>query len=202
MHDKRLARSNPDVAALVQKNDRRILWRFAIFSVLLLAFYMIVVYMPVYDRKGLLWALVPLPVIPLAVFLLVGGLRLFDPSFEGEVTKVVFSVRLDASDNPRLAATRAAGVRVGAGGMSARQVNYTKFFVTDRYGKKHRYAVQLPNNRVDLGIKVGDRIRKYHGLPYPILLSAPASICPICGSMNVKSDPVCYDCGFSVVTSL
>ena len=194
-----LKKTNPDIANLVSKNDRRIWVRFAVWSVLTMAFYCLVVYHPVLEHKGLGWALVLLLVIPCAVFLLAGGLRLFDPAFEGKVTKVVFSVRLDASDNPRLAVSRGSNRQVGAGGMSARQVNYTKFFVTDRRGKQHRYAVQLPNNRTDLGIKVGDRIRKYHGLPYPILLSDPASICPVCGSVNQKNDPVCYDCSFSVV---
>ena len=147
-------------------------------------------------RSGF-WALILLPIIPCAVFLLVGGLRLFDPAFEGRVTKVVFSVRLETSGTPRLYSDGSTQ-RTGSS-MRARQVNYVKFFVTDRRGKQHRYAVQLPNRRTDLGIKVGDRIRKYHGLPYPILLSNPASICPVCGNVNQKNDPVCYDCSFSVV---
>lgn len=201
MFIRRLEQSNPDIAHHVQNNDRRIRIRFAIWTILLLLFYLFVVYTPVLERKGLFWALILLPVIPCAVFVFVGGLRLFDPAFEGEVTKVVFSVRLDVAGNPRgLSATRTG--RVGAGGGSARQVNYTKFFVTDKRGRQHRYAVQLPNNRIDLGIKVGDRIRKYHGLPYPIFLSDPASICPICGSSNHKSDPYCFDCGGSILKDL
>ena len=195
----KLWKTNADIANFVSQNDRRIWVRCGVWSVLLLAFYLIVVYTPVLERKGLFWALILLPVIPVLVFILVGGLKLFDPAFEGEVTKVVFSVRLDASDNPRLSVSRGSNRKVGAGGMSARQVNYTKFFVTDRYGKKYRYAVQLPDNRIDLGITVGDTVRKYHGLPYPILLKSPTSICPVCGSVNQKSDPYCYDCGFSIL---
>lgn len=195
----KLWKTNADIANFVSQNDRRIWVRFGVWSALLLAFYLIVVYTPVLERKGLFWALILLPVIPVLVFILVGGLKLFDPAFEGEVTKVVFSVRLDASDNPRLSVSRGSNRKVGAGGMSARQVNYTKFFVTDRYGKKYRYAVQLPDNRIDLGITVGDTVRKYHGLPYPILLKSPTSICPVCGSVNQKSDPYCYDCGFSIL---
>ena len=195
----KLWKTNADIANFVSQNDRRIWVRFGVWSVLLLAFYLIVVYTPVLERKGLFWALILLPVIPILVFILVGGLKLFDPAFEGEVTKVVFSVRLDASDNPRLSVSRGSNRKVGAGGMSARQVNYTKFFVTDRYGKKYRYAVQLPDNRIDLGITVGDTVRKYHGLPYPILLKSPTSICPVCGSVNQKSDPYCSDCGFSIL---
>lgn len=196
----RLQKSNPDMAELVHRQDKKIRLRFAIWTILLLLFYLFVVYTPVLERKGLFWALILLPIIPCAVFVLVGGLRLFDPAFEGEVTKVVFSVRLDVAGNPRgLSTSRGGSIKVGAGGSGARQVNYTKFFVTDKRGRQHRYAVQLPNNRIDLGIKVGDRIRKYHGLPYPILLSDPASICPVCGSSNHKSDPYCFDCGGSIL---
>ena len=192
-----LEKTNPDIADRIQKNDKKIRIRFALWTILLVTFYLFVVFTPVLERKGLFWALILLPVIPCAVFVFVGGLRLFDPAFEGEVTKVVFSVRLDVAGNPRgLSATR--NGRVGASG-SARQVNYTKFFVTDQNGKQHRYAVQLPNNRIDLGIKVGDTIRKYHGLPYPILLNDPVSICPVCGSVNHKNDPHCYDCGYSIL---
>ena len=86
MHDKRLARSNADIAALEKKNDRHIWMRFGIISVAVLLFYLIVVYMPVLESKGLFWALIFLPIIPPVVFILVGGLRLFDTSFEGEVT--------------------------------------------------------------------------------------------------------------------
>lgn len=199
MTNDRLKKTNADIANLVSKNDRRIWTRFAVWSVLVMAFYLLMLYNSVLEYKGGFWALILLPVIPCAVFLLVGGLRLFDPAFEGRVTKVVFSVRLEASGNPRLLCSDGTTKRVGGANMRARQVNYVKFFVTDRRGKQHRYAVQLPNKRTDLGIKVGDRIRKYHGLPYPILLSNPASICPVCGNVNQKNDPVCYDCSFSVV---
>ena len=196
MRDSHLKKTNPDIAELVVKNDRHILVRFGIWSVLVMAFYFLVVYTPVLEYKGLFWALILLPLIPVSVFIFVGGLKLFDPAFEGEVTNVVFSVRLEVGNKMGGGVSRA-GRSIAT--TSSRQVNYTKFFVTDRRGKQHRYAVQLPNNRTDLGIKVGDRIRKYHGLPYPILLSDPTSICPVCGSVNHKNDPACYDCSFSIV---
>lgn len=198
----KLQRTNPDIAQFVTKNDKRVRFHFYILTAFLILFYFLVIYEYVLVSKGLIWALVVVPIIPVMTFFLSGGMCLFDPSFEGEVTKVVFSVRLDASDNPRLSSARGGSVKVKVGSMSARQVNYTKFYVIDRYGKKHRYAVQLPDNRIDLGIKAGDRIRKYHGLPYPILLSDPMSICPVCGSVNHKNDPYCYDCGFSVVKEI
>ncbi len=194
MLHERLKKSNPDMARLVEKNDRRVRTRILLRTVFLLAFYFIAVYAEVAASKGHFWALIVLPVIPLAVFLFGGGLRLLDPAFEGVVTKMVFSVRMEVTS-----AMKSKGGTT-KGGLSARQVNFTKFWIKDRQGKVHKYAVQLPDNRIDLGIKVGDRIRKYHGLKYPVLLSDPVSICPICGSPNSEKDPYCYDCGFSILS--
>lgn len=192
----RLKKINPDMALRVERHDNRILRRFALWTVFLLLFYFVAVYGEVSASKGVLWALVIVPVIPVGTFIANGGLKLFDPAFEGEVTKVVFSIRMEVTS-----AMKGKGGTT-RGGMSARQVNYTKFFVKDCEGKIHKYAVQLPDNRIDLGIKVGDRVRKYHGLKYPILLQYPASICPICGSFNSEKDPYCYDCGYSIMSKI
>lgn len=191
-----LEKTNPDIAEFIKKKDKRVWLRFLGLTGFFLAFYFLVVMEYVLASKGLFWAIAVVPFLPVAAFIMTGCISLFDPAFEGMVTKVVFSVRLDAQNNARGSVGRSG--RVGSV-MSVRQVNYTKFFITDRYGKKYRYAVQLPNNRIDLGIVVGDTVRKYHGLPYPILLKNPASICPVCGSVNHKNDPCCYDCGFSIL---
>lgn len=196
MLHERLRKTNPDMAQRVEKHDRRILRRIVLWSVFLLAFYFTIVYTEVTASKGQFWALVIVPILPAFAFIANGGFKLFDPAFEGEVTKVVFSIRMEVSG-----AMKGKGGTT-RGGMSARQVNYTKFWVKDRQGKVHKYAVQLPDNRIDLCINVGDRVRKYHGLKYPILLSDPVSICPICGSFNSVKDPYCYDCGYSILKKL
>ena len=184
------------MARMVEKNDRRVRLAIGFWSVFALVFYFVAAFSEVLASKGWFWAVVVVPIIPVAIFLFGGGLKLMDPAFEGEVTKMVFSVRMEVTS-----AMKSKGGTT-RGGLSARQVNYTKFWVKDRQGRVHKYAVQLPDNRIDLGIKVGDRVRKYHGLKYPILLSDPVSICPICGSPNSEKDPYCYDCGFSILSEV
>ena len=191
-----LKKTNPDMARMVEKNDRRVRLAIGFWSVFALVFYFVAAFSEVLASKGWFWAVVVVPIIPVAIFLFGGGLKLMDPAFEGEVTKMVFSVRMEVTS-----AMKSKGGTT-RGGLSARQVNYTKFWVKDRQGRVHKYAVQLPDNRIDLGIKVGDRVRKYHGLKYPILLSDPVSICPICGSPNSEKDPYCYDCGFSILSEV
>lgn len=192
----RLQKSNPDIARHVQKKDKKICIRFALWTVLLLVFYFSVVYAEILRSKGLFWALLMVLIIPAGVFVSVGGFQLLDPAFEGRITKVKFSIRMEVASQGRASVN---GYGSAKGGMRARQVNYVKLFVEDEKGRVHRYAMQLPDNRVELGYKAGERVRKYHGLPYPILLSDPVSICPICGSANHKTDPYCFDCGYSIL---
>ena len=52
MSNDRLKKTNADIANLVSKNDRRIWTRFAVWSVLVMAFYLLMLYNSVLEYKG------------------------------------------------------------------------------------------------------------------------------------------------------
>ena len=61
--------------------------------------------------------------------------------------------------------------------------------------KKYGPALMDINNAIKYWNK-GDRVKKYSGLPYPVVIGRRASVaaCPACGNISAEGSEVCTEC--------
>ncbi len=118
-------------------------------------------------------------------FFLMKGHRLFsDPSWEGVVTDIVYDRLVKAS------------------GGNTRKITYRyeATFTIDCGGDFTFYTLPCTDASMRYVYKIGDRLRKYHGLMYPIFVEIPEGlnqICPVCGHDVEENLKECLQCGHS-----
>ena len=189
---------NTDLLSLVRKNDRRFLIKWSVTTALLLAL-AIAFFKPAAGLYGIPLAVLMVLGFLVLPFLLCGGIEwITDRGFTGIVEDMDFSVRIEMHDSIGVGTVK--GTRKGkARHHSAGQTNYCKVTVSTSEGKTKAVTLRLPGDSEALPLKVGDRIVKYHGLPYPAIVGCKTPICPLCGRLDDDGKGECRTCGSSLI---
>ena len=133
-------------------------------------------------------------------FLWLGGYRhVTDHGFEGVVEKLdcATGVEMDSHTILRLHRT-CPGCRHQA--VDQYRVNRCTFFVRTDDGNLVVYKVHYWGFTTEIPVEVGDRIIKYRGLPYPMVLGRKHDLCIVCGRINEGDvDGTCSVCGHTLI---
>ena len=191
---------NPDLIALVESNRRRFIRKWliltAVFLVPAVAFFQ-----PAAGLYG----------VPVAILLFLGFLIfpffacggwdvIADQAFTGKVESMKFSVRIDMIGVTGNVTVKSAGsrkrlVRANSGG----QVNYCTLHVTTDGSSFKALTLRLPGDTEDFPLKVGDRIVKYRGLPFPAVVGCKTPFCVVCGRVDDDGKGTCRTCDSSLI---
>ena len=178
---------NPDLQKLVKMKYVRLFGRWAIWAVTLTILEIIWFYDYFTDRMNeLSAAIIAAFLYILPFFLMKGHLLLADRAWEGTITDIVYDrvVKVNGGDRRKIAYNYEATLTIENGG------DY-RFYVLPCTGASMRYTY-----------KVGDRIRKYAGLRYPVFIEIPEGlnqICPVCGHDVEENLTNCLKCGASAI---
>ena len=189
---------NPDLIEIVRANDRRFLRRWLCTTAAILLFEILFLFRTAVEYVGGLQAAllcVGLLVIPFFAFGGVAWVR--DKSFVGTVLSTQFSVRLEAFS--RIGGGIGKGGRPYASTRGYNQVNYCKMTIRSDDESVHTRTVRLPGDSETFPLRVGDRIVKYHGLPFPVILGCKTPFCVVCGHMDNDGKGECRGCGCSLI---
>lgn len=189
---------NTDLIALVKKRDRRFLWKWLGYT-LLTAILAAVCFGPAANEYGIPVAILLALGFLLLPFLLCGGIAwVTDRGYAGTVRDLDFSVRLETQDTLGVVTVKGVG-RKQTRRASAGQVNYCKVTVLTDEGAVKALTLRLPGDSETFPLKVGDRIVKYRGLPYPVIVGCKTPICTVCGHMDDDGKGECRGCGCSLI---
>jgi hypothetical protein len=194
-----IPQENSDLLSLVNRNDRRFLVKWLIFTALCLI-PAIAVFPYASAYYGVPVALLLLLGFIVFPFLICGGWDvLTDRGFSGTVESLDFSVRLEMHRTSGVSAIK--GTRKGYHSRSqdARQTNYCAVLVTTDEGKTQTLTLRLPGDTDAFPLKAGDRIVKYRGLPYPAIVGCKTPFCAVCGNVDDDGKGECRSCGCSLI---
>ena len=191
---------NPDLIALVEGNRRRFIRKWIILTVIFLI-PAVAFFQPAAGLYG----------VPVAILLFLGFLIfpffacggwdvIADQAFTGKVASMNFSVRIDMIGVTGNVTVKSAGsrkrlVRANSGG----QVNYCTLHVTTDEGSFKALTLRLPGDTEDFPLKVGDRIVKYRGLPFPAVVGCKTPFCVVCGRVDDDGKGTCRTCDSSLI---
>ena len=136
-------------------------------------------------------------IVPLFLF---GGHKLiFDRSWEGKVLLLDYSTRREATGSTNIALQRYVSKFRPSTRIPTRTVTYCEVYVEAANGKTHTYTMRLAPEDPKLPIEVGTMLRKYRGLPYPVVIGNDKSECALCGRVNSTDANNCAGCGYSII---
>ena len=193
-----IPRGNPDLIALVQKNDRRFFTKWLILTAVFLI-PAILFFKPAADQYGVPVAILMLLGFVIFPFFACGGCDHFtDRSFTGTVENLDFSVRIEMHDTMGIGTVK--GTRRGKPKLrSAQQANYCRVTVSTDQDSIKIFTVRLPGDSEAFPLKVGNRIVKYRGLPYPAIVGCKTPLCTVCGHVDDDGKGECRTCGCSLI---
>lgn len=190
---------NHDLAALVQKNDRRFYTKWLVLTAVCLV-PAVAFFKPAMNHYGIPVAILLLLGFVIFPFFACGGWDfLTDRDVVGTVEHMEFSVRLE------MYRTSGAGVVKGTRkgyhtrSQGARQTNYCRVTVLTHEGSAKTLTLRLPGDSESFPLRVGDSIVKYHGLPFPAVVGCRTPLCTVCGSMDDDGKGECRACGCSLI---
>ena len=189
---------NPDLIAIVKANDRRFLLKWLIITAVCLVL-AIVFFKPAATHYGVPVAILMALGLGILPFFACGGWGwITDRGFSGTVLDMDFSVRLEMHD--RMGAGFVRGTRKGyTHSRGATQANYCKMQVRADDETVQTFTVRLPGDSEAFPLKVGNRIVKYRGLPYPVIVGCKTPVCVVCGHPDDDGKGECRSCGCSLV---
>ena len=191
---------NPDLIALVTSNRRRFIRKWliltAVFLIPAVAFFQ-----PAAGLYGIPVAILLFMGLLICPFFISGGWDVVtDQAFTGKVESMKFSVRIDMTGVTGNVTVKSAGsrkrlVRASSGG----QVNYCTLHVTTDEGDFKTLTLRLPGDTEAFPLKVGDRIVKYRGLPFPAVVGCKTPFCVVCGRVDDDGKGTCRTCDSSLI---
>lgn len=191
---------NADLIALVQKRDRHFLTQWlvstAVTTILAIACFGLAM-----RSYGLLVAILLALVLVVLPFLLCGGIEwVTDRGFTGKVESMKFSVRIDMTGvTGNLTVKSTGGRKRVIRSHNNGQVNYCTLHVITDEGSCKTLTLRLPGDTEDFPLKVGDRIVKYRGLPFPAVVGCKTPFCVVCGRVDDDGKGTCRTCDSSLI---
>ena len=190
---------NPDLIALVTSNRRRFIRKWliltAVFLIPAVAFFQ-----PAAGLYGIPVAILLFMGLLICPFFICGGWDFMtDKGFTGTVERIKFSVRMETQGSAgNVTVKNTAGhkriVRASGG-----QVNYCTLHITTDEGDFKTLTLRLPGDTEDFPLKVGDRIVKYRGLPFPAVVGCKTPFCVVCGRVDDDGKGTCRTCDSSLI---
>ena len=98
-----------------------------------------------------------------------------------------------------LAAQKLTQYRLGQLEEKVNKVNYCTLHVTTDEGSFKALTLRLPGDAEDFPLKVGDRIVKYRGLPFPAVAGCKTPFCVVCGRVDDDGKGTCRTCDSSLI---
>lgn len=199
MNEPKIPYENEDLIALVKEHDRRFLLKWLLTTAAILLFEVFFLFRTAAAYVGGLQAALLCAGLPVLPFLIYGGVEwLRDRSFTGRVLSTHFTVHLEIYS------------RIGGGisrksmrpYMSMRgynQVNHCKMLIESDDGRIQTRTVRMPADSETFPLREGDRIVKYHGLPFPVIVGCKTPFCVACGHMDDDGKGECRGCGCSLI---
>lgn len=189
---------NTDLISMVKDRDRRFLLKWLIITALCLVL-AIVFFKPAATHYGVPVAILMALGLGILPFFACGGWGwITDRGFSGTVLDMDFSVRLEMHD--RMGAGFVRGTRKGyTHSRGATQANYCRVTVSTDQDSIKTFTVRLPGDSEAFPLKVGNRIVKYRGLPYPVIVECKTPVCVVCGHPDDDGKGECRSCGCSLV---
>lgn len=189
---------NTDLISMVKDRDRRFLLKWLI-TTALTAILAAVCFRPAANRYGVPVAILMALGFVILPFFACGGWRwITDRGFSGTVEDLDFSVRLEMHD--RMGAGFVRGTRKGyTHSRGAAQANYCRVTVSTDQDSIKTLTLRLPGDSEAFPLRIGDRIVKYRGLPYPAIVGCKRPLCTVCGSMDDDGKGECRGCGYSLI---
>lgn len=189
---------NTDLISMVKDRDRRFLLKWLIITALCLVL-AIVFFKPAATHYGVPVAILMALGLGILPFFACGGWgQITDRGFSGTVEDLDFSVRIEMYDTMGIGMVK--GTRRGKPKLrSAQQANYCRVTVSTDQDSIKTFTVRLPGDSEAFPLKVGNRIVKYRGLPYPAIVGCKRPLCTVCGSMDDDGKGECRGCGASLI---
>lgn len=199
MNQPKIPYENPDIQAIAKQTNRRFLVKWlittAVFLMLAVAFFPTAA-----AHYGIPVAiLLALGLVILPFFACGGWEWITDRGFTGVVTELDFSVRLEMYRTSRGGVVRGSRRRYHTRAHDARQTNYCKVTACTDDDSVKTFTIRLPGDSESFPLKVGDRIVKYHGLPFPAIVGCKTPFCVVCGQMDDDGKGECRGCGCSLI---
>ena len=189
---------NTDLIAVVRQRDRRFLLKWLITTAILTAF-AVAFFKPAANFYGVPIAILLALGFVVLPFILCGGIEwISDRGFTGTVEDLDFSVRLETHDTMGVVTTKGISKK-RIKHASAVQVNYCRITVLTDEGKGKTCTVRLPGDSGSFPLHKGDRIVKYRGLPFPVVLGCKTPLCAVCGHPDDDGKGECRLCGGSLI---
>ena len=195
-----LPAENHDLISLVASNRRRFIRKWilltAVFLIPAVAFFS-----PAADLYGIPVAILLLLGLLLCPFFISGGWDVItDQAFTGTVESMKFSVRIDMTGVTGNVTVKSAGSRKRVvRSHSNGQVNYCTLHVVTDEGNCKTLTLRLPGDTEDFPLKVGDRVVKYRGLPFPAVVGCKTPFCVVCGRVDDDGKGTCRTCDSSLI---
>ena len=195
-----LPAENHDLISLVASNRRRFIRKWilltAVFLIPAVAFFS-----PAADLYGIPVAILLLLGLLLCPFFISGGWDMVtDQAFTGTVESMKFSVRIDMTGVTGNVTVKSTGSRKRViRSHNNGQVNYCTLHVVTDEGSCKTLTLRLPGDTEDFPLKVGDRIVKYRGLPFPAVIGCKTPFCVVCGRVDDDGKGTCRTCDSSLI---
>ena len=122
----------------------------------------------------------------LPFFILKGHRLLLDSSWDGKVIAVDYTARVEPI-------TKVNASRI------MKRTHLCEIYAETDGGAVKQLTLKLEDASLTLPVSVGDRIRHYRGLEYPVIFDKPIQICPFCGYDNPIDAEECMICHHSVI---
>lgn len=198
MNTPKIPFENPDLISIVRANDRRFLCKWLCTTAAVLLFEVLFLFPTAAGYVGGVQAALLCMVLPIVPFFAFGGLSwVRDIGFVGTVLSTKFSVRLETFS--RIGGGIGKGGRPYASTRGYNQVNYCQMTVRSDDESVQTRTVRLPGDSETFPLRTGDRIVKFHGLPYPVILGCKTPFCVVCGQMDDDGKGECRGCGCSLI---
>ena len=195
-----LPAENHDLISLVVSNRRRFIRKWilltAVFLIPAVAFFS-----PAADLYGIPVAILLFLGLLLCPFFISGGWDMVtDQAFTGTVESMKFSVRIDMTGvTGNLTVKSTGGRKRVIRSHNNGQVNYCTLHVITDEGSRKTLTLRLPGDTEDFPLKVGDRIVKYRGLPFPAVVGCKTPFCVVCGRVDDDGKGTCRTCDSSLI---
>ncbi len=199
MDNFRIPRKNTDLQEYVDTKRRKFAIKYSVSVILILLIEIGFLFDAVSLRLGFANSVILAFILLVSPFFIFGGHKLLlDKAWEGEI--ILFDYGTELFSEGKTVGAKALGSKLRLrGGHSLVPYQYCDVYVetTDKKTVIHRIWMTPKDHR--LPIKIGTRLRKYKGLPYPVILGNGRSECPICGRVNNENAKECIDCRYSII---
>lgn len=204
MDNFRIPRKNYDLQEYVNAKHRTFAIKYGIFSAAILLMEVGFLFDAVNSRLGIVNAIAQVFILFIApIFIFGGHTLLLDKAWEGKVLLIDYSSHNVYTHKSKI---RPLGSKLRTTfSVSARHSSpithceTCEIYIETDSGKTITYKSYLAPEDKTLPIEVGTRLRKYKGLPYPVILGNGKSECAICGRVNDEEVKECIACRHSII---